>query len=130
MEPRVQEKMDSLVAEHGAVPPPWVIHDEHPYSICWRMGGGEDHLDVWREWWPRQRFTEDQKIAYFRRWPPPHCWLPFLIGAVWDVNYTLDEETDPILVPYFERTAALGFGSQQDYERDLEDPKWLERLAD
>jgi hypothetical protein len=32
-----------------------------------------------------------------------------------------------ILGPYFERTAALGFGGQQDYERDLDDPRWLKR---
>jgi hypothetical protein len=126
MEPWIQAKIESFVAEHGAVLPPWVMYDAHPYSICWRMGGGEAHLLVWREWWwwQRQRFTEDHRIAYFRRWPPPHGWLAFLIGAVWDVD-TCDEETD--LTPYFERTAALGFGSQQDYERDLDDPKWLER---
>jgi hypothetical protein len=31
--------------------------------------------------------------------------------------------------PYFEQTAALGFGGQQDYERDLADPKWLAKLV-
>ena len=44
--------------------------------------------------------------------------------AVWGVD-TFDEQAN--LTPYFERTSALGFGSQEDYERDLEDPKWLER---
>jgi hypothetical protein len=28
---------------------------------------------------------------------------------------------------YFERTAALGFGGQQEYKRDLDDPRWHER---
>ena len=69
-------------------------------------------------------FHRRPKIAYFRRWPPPYCWLIFLIGAVWDVD-TSEEEAN--LPPHFERTAALGFGSQQDHERDLDDPKWLER---
>jgi hypothetical protein len=124
MEPWMQRKIDRLVAAHGAVPPPWVVYDAHPYSICWRMGSGEGHKMEWWEWWPRQGFTEDQRIAYFRRWPPPHCWLAFLIGAVWDVD-TLEEDAD--LAPYFARTAVLGFGSGQDYERDLNDPKWLER---
>jgi len=124
MEPWMLRKIDSLVTEHGTVPPPWVIFDEHPYSICWRMGGGESYLLLWWEWWRRQRLTEDQRIAYFRRWPPPHCWLVFLIGAVWDVD-TFEEEAN--LAPYFERTATLGFGNQKDYERDLHDPKWLER---
>jgi hypothetical protein len=71
MEPWMKEKIGSLVAEYGTVPPPWVVYDAHPYSICWRMDGGESHRRLWWEWWPRQGFTEDQKIAYFRRWPPP-----------------------------------------------------------
>jgi hypothetical protein len=124
MEPWMRAKIDALVAEHGTVPPPWVVYDEHPYSICWRMGGGESHGLLWWAWWEQQGFTEDQKVAYFRRWPPPHCWLAFLIDAVWGVDPF--EERDN-LGPYFDRTAALGFGSQQDYERDLSDPKWLER---
>jgi hypothetical protein len=121
MEPWMQEEVDALVAEYGAVPPPWVVYSEHPYSICWRMGGGESHKEVWWEWWQQQGLSEDQKMAYFQRWPPPPCWLAFLIEAVWGVD-TYDERDN--LGPYFERTAALGFGSQKDYERDLNDPKW------
>jgi hypothetical protein len=124
MEAWIQREIDSLVAEHGTMPPPWVIFDEHPCSLCWRMGSGESHQMLWSEWWLRQWFTEDQRIAYFRRWPPPPCWLAFLIEAVWRVD-TFEEGVN--LAPYFERTAALGFGSQQDYEHDLDDPKWLER---
>jgi hypothetical protein len=124
MEPWMQEEIDALVAEHGTVPPPWVVYDEHPYSICWRMGGGEAHKEVWWEWWAQQGFTEEQKIAYFRRWPPPHCWLAFLIEAVWGVD-TFEERDH--LTPYFEQTAALGFGNQQEYQRDLADPKWHKR---
>jgi hypothetical protein len=124
MEPWIQAEIDSLVAEHNTVPPPWVVYHEHPYSICWRMGGGESHLMVWWEWWSRQEFTEDQKVAYFRCWPPPYCWLAFLIQAIWAID-TFEERDN--LAPYFERTSALGFGSQQDYERDLNDPKWHER---
>ncbi len=120
----MHEQIDRLVAEYGTVPPPWVMYNEHPYSICWRMGGGESHIMVWWEWWPQQKFTDDQKIEYFRRWPPPPCWLDFLIAAIWDVD-TSEEE----LTPYFKRTSELGFGDQHDYQRDLDDPKWLERDA-
>ncbi len=120
----MQEEVDRLIAEHGTVPPPWVVYHEHPYSMCWRMGDGESHKELWRGWGGKQGFSEDQKVAYFRRWPPPHCWLAFLIEAVWGVGTF--EERD-ILAPYFERTEALGFGSQQEYERDLEDPKWHKR---
>jgi hypothetical protein len=120
----MREEIKRLTAKYGTVPPPWTVYDEHPYCICWRMGGGESHKILWYEWWELQGFNENEKLAYFRKWPPPHCWLAFLIEAVWGID-TFDEEND--LAPYFERTAALGFASQQDYERDLDDPKWLER---
>lgn len=124
MEPWMQQELDRLLAEHGTVPPPWVVFDEHPYGICWRMGSGETHMMVWSAWWEQQRFTEQQKVDYFRRWPTPHCWLAFVIEALWGVDTYTEQDR---LGPYFERLVALGFGSQQDYERDLDDPKWLER---
>jgi hypothetical protein len=124
MEPWMRGEIDAFVAEHGSVPPPWAVYDEHPYSICWRMGDGESHKELWWAWWEKEGFTEDQKVAYFRKWPPPHCWLAFLIEAVWGVD-TFEERDN--LGPYFERTAALGFGTQQDYERDLDDSKWHKR---
>jgi hypothetical protein len=117
-----REEIKRLTAEHGTVPPPWVVFDEHPYSICWRMGSGETHRWLWWEWWEKQQLSEEERVAYFRRWPPPHCWLPFLIEAVWDIDQS---EGDERLRPYFERTAALGFGSWRDYEEDLNDPGWL-----
>lgn len=123
MDQWMQEEIESLIAKHGSVPPPWVMYDEHPCSIYWRMGSGESHNMVWWKWWEVQNFTEVEKIAYFRQWPPPHCWLSFLIQAVWNID-TFDEEEN--LAPYFEHTRDLGFGSQQDYEGDLNDPKWLE----
>jgi hypothetical protein len=43
----------------------------------------------------------------------------------WSGVDTFEEEAN--LAPYFERTATLGFANQRDYERDLNDPKWLER---
>jgi hypothetical protein len=77
-----------------------------------------------RAWWRQQSFPQDQKIDYFRRWPPPHRWLAFLIEAVWGIATFEEQEKSST---YFDRTAELGFGSRQDYERDLNDPKWLER---
>jgi hypothetical protein len=118
----MREEVKRLVAAHGTVPPPWVVFEEHPYSICWRMGGGETHLRLWWEWWGQQGLPEEERVAYFRRWPPPHCWFPYLIEAIWGVDRS---DGDERLRPYFERTAALGFGSWQEYEQDLDDPKWL-----
>jgi len=70
MEPWMRPAVDALVAEHGIVPPPWVVYFEHPSRLCWRMGGGEGHLLLWWAWWEEQAFTEAQKVAYFHRWPP------------------------------------------------------------
>lgn len=117
----MQEDLTSLVAEYGTVPPPWVMFNEHPYSMRWRMGSGESHMLIWWEWWPKQSFTEDQKIEYFRQWPPPHCWLEFVIQAIWKVDALYEKDKLP---PYFNRMEALGFGSHADFERDLVDPKW------
>jgi hypothetical protein len=119
----MQEMIDRFLAEHGAVPPPWAVFNEHPYRIAWRMGAGESHLMMWWAWWEQQAFIEQQKVDYFRRWPAPHCWLAFVIEALWGVDTYAEQDH---LAPYFERLVALGFGSQQDYERDLDDPKWLD----
>lgn len=125
MEPWMQEWIDRLTSEYGTVPPMWVLYNEHPYSICWRMGSGESFKELWWEWWQHQNLTEDQKIEYFRKWLPPHCWLEFLIDAIWDTGFAETEDSEELL-PYFIRTSELGFGDLQDYKRDLEDPKWLD----
>jgi hypothetical protein len=116
----MRKGIDELAAEYGTVPPPWTIYREHPYSMRWRMGSGEAHLELWWNWWAQENFTEDRKIEYFRRFPP-HCWLAFLIEAIWEIDVSSEKEN---LAPYFERTNALGFGSRADYEQDLDDPKW------
>lgn len=109
-------EINKLTAKYGTVPPPWILFDEHPYSICWRMGGGESYLEVWSEWWATQKFNEDQKIEYFRSFELPHCWLGFLIEAIWEVD-VFDKEKD--LTPFFDKTKELGFGSRDDYEQEM-----------
>ena len=122
--------IERLIAQYGAVPPPWVrFPDTHPYSICWRMGGGESHVMLFAQWWREQGFDEAARIAYFRRWPPPPRWLKWMIDVIWNVQ--ADDEDDgtasATYAPYFARAEALGFGSRAAYEQDLDDPQWLER---
>ena len=39
----IENRIAALVAEHGAVPPPWFMFpNTHPYDIWWRMGDGEN----------------------------------------------------------------------------------------
>lgn len=110
----MREEVNRLAAQYGTVPPPWVVSNEHPYNIGWRMGAGESHRELWWEWWEQQRLTADERIAYFRRWPPPHCWLARLIEAIWGVDRSGGDDRQ---LPYFERTAALGFGAGRSMNR-------------
>ncbi|WP_424951236.1 hypothetical protein [Deinococcus sp.] len=131
MKPWAAEEIARLTAIYGTVPPPWIIAPaEHPYSLYWRMGGGEAHVMVWSAWWAQQggahtRPTEVQALDYFRDWPPPPVWLPWLIDVLWKPeDWEADEEVAAGTEDYFTRTEALGFGGRADYERDSEEPKW------
>jgi hypothetical protein len=119
---------DRLAGVYGTVPPPWVVHDEHPYDHRSRSEGLSFHINVFWAWWWAQKFTEDERIAYFRRWPPPPCWLAFLIQAVW-LGDPFDAEAQANSAQYFERTRDLGFGSRQDYERVVDESMWPEALS-
>ncbi|HEY7544434.1 MAG TPA: hypothetical protein VID27_06110 [Blastocatellia bacterium] len=120
-----QEQIAKLIDEYGDVPPPWVAFpDTHPYSICWRMGAGESHIMVWSDWWESQHFNEEERIEYFRKWQPPARWLEWMIDAVWEIRLRGHEE-DFDYAPYFARVEKLGFGSKEDYEKDIEDPRWI-----
>ncbi|MGL4611383.1 MAG: hypothetical protein ACRCYY_17185 [Trueperaceae bacterium] len=56
-------EMKVLQKKYGEVAPPWTIFpDEHPYSLCWRMGTGEGHVMVWSAWWQTQRWNEEERI--------------------------------------------------------------------
>jgi hypothetical protein len=122
----IEKEIARFVKEYGVVPPPWArFPDRHPYSICWRMGGGEEHIMAWGQWWHSQNFDEEQRIAYFQNWKPPARWLDWMIDAIWEIHPQESEE-DFDYSPYFSRIEKLGFGSKEDYEKDLEDPKWLE----
>jgi hypothetical protein len=91
--------------EHGYVRPPWQFMDEHPYSIGWRMGGGESHLLMFSAWWSRLAPDEPSRVAWVRRWAPTPTWLPWAARLIWP---ELDEEEDE---PAVERLEAAGLGS-------------------
>ncbi len=126
MEPWIVVETQRLTARYGTVPPPWTVApEEHPYSAYWRMGGGESHIMVWGAWWASQDWDEAARITYFRQFPPQPRWLDWMLEAIWDLPLPDDDEDEARLdrTPYFARAEALGFGSQQAYERDLEDPR-------
>jgi hypothetical protein len=120
----IATEITKTLSKYGDVPPLWIIFpDEHPYSMCWRMGYGEAYVEIWWQWWQDRQLSEAQKIAYFQQWTPPAVWLEWTIEAIWNSRAWEDDDFD--YNPYFDRLAALGFGSQEDYERALDDPKWF-----
>ncbi|BAU12106.1 hypothetical protein LEP3755_26350 [Leptolyngbya sp. NIES-3755] len=122
MEDWIQEGIEKLKAEYDSVPPPWIVFpDEHPYSLCWRMGDGEMHLEIWSVWWEQQNYTEAERIDYFRGWMPPPRWLEWTIDAIWE-----DDESDFDENAAFARIEALGFGTKAEFDRDFDDPKWYD----
>ncbi|HNH83467.1 MAG TPA: hypothetical protein PL157_13940 [Acidobacteriota bacterium] len=99
--------------------------DTHPYDICWRMGDGEFHTEVFDFWWKNLNFDESQRIEYFCNWPPPPCWLAWMIDVIWDpCPDECQEEFD--YSTYFGQIERLGFGTQLQYQAELEDPRWFE----
>jgi hypothetical protein len=122
-------RIAELLAEHGAVPPPWILFpDTHPYDICWRMGAGESHVMVFGAWWEREMapLAEPERIAYFRRWPPPPRWLTWMMDALWRLACEdIDDPHSSACDPYFARAEGLGFGTRAAFLRDLDDPQWL-----
>jgi hypothetical protein len=120
-----KDKVAQWVAQYGAIPPPWVFaENSHPYSMRWRMGEGETLVMVFGEWWEQDNKSEEQRIAYFRRWPPPPRWISWMADAIWDLEPWNSDEFD--YRPYFKKLSELGFQGVEDYERDLDDEKWLE----
>lgn len=85
----IEERIDELIEQYGAVPPPWfMIPDTHPHEIGWRMGAGEAHIMVFSSWWEKEKadLDEEAKIEYFRKWPPPPRWLVWMIEVLWDIR--------------------------------------------
>lgn len=116
-------KITKLINEHGSVPPPWFkFPDTHRYSICWRMGEGEDYIETFFTWWEetKESLDESQRIEYFRKWPPPPRWLGWMSELIWDLDFE-DFEDEENYRPYFVRTKELGFGDEEEYQKDWEE---------
>ena len=113
-----------MIAKHGDFPPPWIYRqNSHPYSIGWRMGGGETHIMAFSEWWEQQAKTTDERIEYFRQWPAPPRWCAWMADAIWDLElWESDDEFD--YSDYFAKLKSLGFDGTEDYESDLDNESY------
>ncbi|MEN7549556.1 hypothetical protein AAG747_16655 [Rapidithrix thailandica] len=113
----------AYIDQYGEVPPPWMYYpNAHPYSIGWRMGGGESFIMVLHEWLEQQKFTEEERIAYMRKYPPPPRWLEWAASFIWNLD-TVDHP-DLDFTPYFEKLEMLGFEGVSDFEKDFNNDQW------
>src|SRR5687768_2985829 len=96
------------IEKYGDVPPPWVFDpNSHPYSIRWRMGGGETFIMVFSEWFDTEYKSEQQRITYFKKYPAPPRWLGWMADVIWDLEPWDEEEFD--YTPYFDKLKQSGF---------------------
>jgi len=55
---------------------PWEAFTEDPASMRWRMGPGEDLMDMWRGYW--SSLDADERRAYLSEHAPPEGWRSWL----------------------------------------------------
>lgn len=112
-----------LIEQYGDVPPPWIYEPSaHPYSICWRMGGGESHIMILGEWIDQQDFSEEERIKYCLKYNPPPAWLRWVSRFIWNLKDSYASNFD--FDPYFEKLKALGFQGVDNFEEDFNSDKW------
>ena len=100
--------------------------------ICWRMGYGETYMEVFWEWWRQNEnsLDKDQRIDYFRLWPPPASWLTFMINVIWDLRSGKKKE-DKRAPDYNPRDEDQNEEQpdeedEDEYESEPEDEGWIE----
>ncbi len=93
------------------------------------MGDGETLIMVFGEWRESEAKHFDARIEYFRKWPPPPRWLPWVADFLWDLEpWEAADEFD--YKPFFLKLAELGFPGEDDYDHDLNDEKWNKAECD
>lgn len=134
--PTQEEWYRQFVKQHelayGCVPPPWeAIRDSHPFSVRWRMGYGESLCDVFPRWLKQYFPTEESRITFFWKHPPPPRWQPYLVEAIFD-DPDLDYDGGVYDDGWYEQSGypaklkALGFRDTELFREDLDDPKWAD----
>jgi hypothetical protein len=60
--------------------PLWMEYPgEGRLSMCWRMGGGEDYVREWGQWY--DSLTPEDRKKYQRKYPEPEEWRGFYSSA-------------------------------------------------
>lgn len=124
----IENEIKKYISQYGEVPPLWTFRPEsHPYSIAWRQGSGETFSEIYSIWFERNLVTEKERINYFLRYSPPPRWLATVIDDIWDLEGWNEPDFD--YLPYLNKLKKLGFEGTENYKRDLEDEKWLDKVT-
>lgn len=111
------EEKTKYLKKYGDIPPPWIYYPNvHPVSIGWRMGGGESHLMLLREWFDEQNFNFEERLAYLKKYPAPARWYEWIVEFLYDIDYPDNKEIE--YSTYFEKLKELGFENVDEFERD------------
>ena len=121
----LKNEINNLVLKYGEVPPAWIYKaNSHPYNIYWRTGSGDVFTDCFAIWFQENCKTLEKKINYFKKYSPPPRWLATVVEFLWDVEGWNDGNFD--YTPYLQQLKELGFEGTADYQKDLDDEKWLD----
>ena len=118
--------ISDTISNFGFMPAPWVYQtDCHPYSIGWRMGGGESYMMCIFDWLKSKNWSVEEKANFFKEQEVPPAWLLW----VYEVLYSVDEneyEKDEVerINAYREKLEKLGFKNIDSFESDFNDEKW------
>ncbi len=112
------EASKAFIEKYGDIPPPWVYApDLHPYSIGWRMGGGESHIMVLSEWLDHQKMDFNQRLQYLKKYPAPPRWYEWIVDFLWDIYISEMEPSEK--AEHFKKLEELGFENTADFEKDM-----------
>jgi len=107
-----------LIQKYGDIPPLWIYAPNfHPYSMGWRMGGGETHMMILNEWLDQKDLNFDERLKYLKKYPFPARWFQWIIYFLWGVDSYEFEETD--YIPYFEKLESFGFNNTSEFKNDF-----------
>ena len=122
-------KINEFIEKYGEVPPHWIYKpDSHPYSIIWRYGSGDEFCDCFYIWFEENCQTTEKRIAYFKKYNPPPRWLASVVDSIWETEGWNEPFFD--YTPYLKKLEKYGFTGTSEYERDLDDQKWLDKEND
>lgn len=102
----IQDRIAAEVAEHGDVPPLWTAFPDYgPYSMGWRMGDGELYSAAWTVWSESLDWSEEQRLAYLRRYSAPAEWRETVARFLGNLDFYADAAE---VERYMARAEALG----------------------